>query len=214
MDELSRTSGEEVSMQVDSLPQSLGDGLSVLVACPDTPTHQDVCLRLLSHFGTAEDRALVVTTTVSADQTLVAYERVSDSADRPTLGIVDTLSKQQSISAIYNETSIIYTPSPGDLERLIMALSELSSPRPPATGSRHLVVRSLTPILNDAGTDNVRAALERITGLRSGRGLGLLGLDYTAHSEETLTRLANHVDGVLWTKRSDHELTFEFRPSR
>ena len=46
-------------------------------------------------------------------------------------------------------------------------------------------------------------------------GLCLVGLDYTTHDEETMTALADHVDGVLWvTHPSPDRLEFEYQPTR
>lgn len=56
--------------------------------------------------------------------------------------------------------------------------------------------------------------LERITGVRSETGLCLLGLDYTAHDEETMAAITDIVDGVLWvTEPSPNRLEFEYQPT-
>lgn len=203
------------ALQVDPLPEDLGDGATVLVAVAGDPSQYAVSLRVLVAQGVTEDTALVVTTTESADRTIAVYTRLASATERPSLGIVDTTSEQQSVSALYGETPVVFTPSPGDLERLVLALSDLCDNMTPTNGARHLVIRSLTPILELSSTSRVRTVLERITGLRSESGLCLLGIDYTAHDEETMTAIADLVDGVLWvTHPTPDRLAFDYQPTR
>lgn len=215
MDGNSDSTVEIEALQVDPLPDSLSGGPTVLVATTGDPSQYAVCLRILCAQGTGEDTAVVVTTTESADRTIAVYDRLGGENGRPSIGIVDTVSEQQSVSALYGETHVIFTPSPGDLERLVMALSDLSDSSVPNSGIRHLVIRSLTPILKASSATRVRTVLERITGLRSESGLCLLGIDYTAHDEETMTAIATLVDGVLWvTQPSPDRLAFDYQPTR
>lgn len=202
-------------MEIDDIPAGLSPGSTVLVASAGDPTRIAVGLQLLCQFGQPDDVAFVVTTTESADRTLETYDRCCSEVDQPALRLVDTNSTRHSVSAIYDETPVVFTPSPGDLERLLLGLSELFETHPHASERRHLLVRSLTPILDSSSTERVSAVLERITGLRSETGLSLLGLDYTAHGKETMAALAERVDGVLWvTCTSGDRLEIEYQPSR
>lgn len=213
MDENSDSAVDVDALRTDPLPEDLGGGSTVLVASAGDPSRYAVSLRILCAQGSAEDTALVVTTTESADRTIAVYDSLDAETGRPSLGIVDTTSEQQSISALYGETPVVFTPSPGDLERLVLALSELSGDT--ATGgTRHLVIRSLTPILAASSVTRVSTVLERIIGLRSETGLCLVGLDYTAHDAETMTALAGIVDGVLRVAQpSLNRLAFDYRPT-
>lgn len=102
----------------DSFPVGLKSGTSVLVASASDPADYAVGLQILCDQGTAKDSALVVTATENAEQTIERFEHNIVGTERPSLGIVDTTS-QQSISALYCEPPIVYTPSPRDLERLV-----------------------------------------------------------------------------------------------
>lgn len=140
-----------------------------------------------------------------------AYTTVRSDAGQPALALVDTTSEQQYVAAPYNEVPTVFLPSPGDLERLVIALCDLTETRPPPSESRHLVVRSLTPVLRAAPASRVYAVLERIAGLRAGSGISAIGLDYTAHDEKTIAELTKRVDGVLWvTEHADGRLGFDF----
>lgn len=213
MENASDLSVDPTELSVDRLPGGLGAGSTVLVASARDPSQYAVDLRLLCEYGRAADTALIVTTIESADRTVETYDRLCPASERPSLGLVDTTSGQ-SLSALYEEIPVVHTPSPGDLERLVVALSDLSTGRSPSDGSRHLLVRSLTPMLTTEPTANVGAMLDRITGLRSENGLCVLGIDYTAHDEETMAAITDRVDGVLWvTHTESHRLEFEYRPS-
>lgn len=206
---------DPLDLEVDPLPESLSGGSTVLIASAGDPSQYAVSLRILGSYGAIEDTAFVVTTTESVDQTIKTYTRLGTEFDQPSLRIVDTTSQQQSISDLYGETPVVFTPSPDDLERLVLALSELSGDTSPPNGERHFAVRSLTPILSAAPIDRVSTVLERITGLRSENGLGLIGIDYTAHDEATMEAVADHVDGILWVSHpSPNQITFDYQPRR
>lgn len=196
----------------DAFPDAFSKGATVLIASAGDPVRYDVDLYALCQYGDRTDQALIVTTTESASETLETYERLCTECPSPNL--VDTTATQPSVESLYGSTPVIYIPSPGDIERLVLALSDLSENQPVRNGNRHLLIRSLTPIITSTSTDRVCSILDRITGLRTEHGLSLLGLDYTAHDDETVTALAQQVDGVLWvTESSPDRLELEYRPT-
>lgn len=205
----------ESAADQDPFPDRFTTGTTILIASAGDPGKRAVDIRALCHYADPTDRAFIVTTTVSAEQTIETVDHVCAGTERPALGFVDTTSNQPSVSAIYDNTPVIFTPSPGDLERLVVALTELSGDSRPEHGDRHLVVQSLTPLLEAAPTAQVCRVLERISGLRTGSGLCLLGIDYTAHDEETMTAVTEHVDGVLWVADDGpDDLQLEYQPVR
>lgn len=198
-----------------TLPTTLAEGATVLLVGPFDPSEHALPLRLLAEYGTSNDTALVVTTRESASATVETWEQVSTRGVRPSLGIVDTASEKQSIAATYEEVPTFFTPSSGDLERIVMALSELTETMSWTRGSRHLVFRSLTPILQEAPTERVCRVIERVSGLRTGSGLGLFGIDISAHDRTTLGAIADTVDGVVWINRTETgQFETEFNPRR
>lgn len=210
MEESNGAQPDRDSVQLDPFPEGLSAGSTVLVAGTVDPATYAIGLRALSQLGSDGDTALVVTTTESADRTTNRYDEIRPDSGGAALGLVDTTSERKSVSALYGEHPVVYVPAPNDLERLVIGLSDLTSDRPPASGTRHLLVRSLTPLLDNASTDAVCTILDRIGGLRMGSGLTLFGIDYTAHSEEVMTTLSEHVDGVLWITEGSGTLKFEF----
>lgn len=215
MDENRNSSVEPAVFDVDPLPNRLHDGSTVLVATPKNPSQSAVCLHILCAQGTAKDSADVVTTTESAEETIEIYQTLKQRTGGPSIGIVDTVSKHQSLLALYDETHVVFTPSPGDLERLTVALSDLADSLPVTTGAHHLVIRSLTPILNSSSPARVSAVLDQILASRSEPGLSLFGIDYTAHDEEKMAAMAGLVDGLLWvTQPSSNRLAFDYQPTQ
>ena len=201
--------------QIGPLPAGLSDGATVLLASVGGPTAEGLGVRVLSKLVEPADTALVVTTTESADETVARADRVFDDDGHPSLGLVDTGSTQQSVESRYGDVPTVFTPSPGDLERLVVGLTELTGETPPATGKRHLLVRSLTPILEAAPTEQVCTVIRQISGLRTATGITLFGIDETAHDDATMDEITEQVDGVLWvTDGSDRTHTFDYRPTR
>jgi KaiC/GvpD/RAD55 family RecA-like ATPase len=210
MDSTSDSSLDQEALQIDAFPDGLTLGSTILIAGADDPSRYAVGLRALCQYGHVDDAAIVVTTTESADQTIETYEMIGPDSDQPSLSLVDTTSEQPSVAALYQEPPVVFIPSPDDLERLVLSLSDLTGSRSPSNGTRHLVIRSFTPVLKNASTARVCTVLERISGLRAGTDLCLLGLEYTAHDEETMAALAEQVDSVLWvTQASENHLEFE-----
>ncbi|MEF8822080.1 MAG: hypothetical protein V5A52_07370 [Halovenus sp.] len=199
-------------VRIDDFPDRLGTGTTVLVASAGAATRHGVPLRLLTRFARAADSALVVSTTESATRAASRFARHWSDESRPTLGFVDTTSRSQYVSAIYEEQPVVYTPAPGDLERLVLALSDLSAVQVPADSNRHLVVRSVTPLIEATSAARVATILDRIVGLRSADGCTVLGIDYTAHDQESMSTLADCVEGVLWvTRPASDRIELEFR---
>ncbi|WP_415382342.1 hypothetical protein [Halosimplex sp. TS25] len=214
MTDASDSSTDRESKSVAPLPQGLATGSTVLVAGSTDPSRHAVGFQLLSRLGDADDTVLSVTTTESGDETVEAAESAYPDGDRPSLGVVDTASKQQSLAAPAGEVPVVYTPAPGDLERLVVGLTELSAGGPPSTGARHLLVRSLTPVLATVPTDQVCSVLGQISGIRTESGVTLVGVDYTDHDEPTMAALADQVDGVLWVAPGpDGALDLEYQPT-
>lgn len=196
-----------------SFPDAIGDGATVLVVVDTNPTAYALGLRALCQYGGADDSALVVTTTESADRTAAVYDDIR-SNDCPSICLVDTVSEQQNVTALYDDPPTVFTPSAADIERIVIALSELTEEKTPAT-SRHLVLRSLTPLLEHSSTNRVCNLLQRISGLRTGTGIGYIGLEYSEHDEGTIAAVAQHVNGILWvTEDSNCTLDFEFQLAR
>lgn len=200
---------------MDTFPDDLSRGASVLVACAGDPARYAVDLQVLCEYGDGPDTAFVVTTTRSVDTTLETYGRLCPEARRPALRLVDTTARHPSVSELYGDASTIAIPSPGDLERMVIALSDLSESTAPSNGARHLVIRSLTPVLEETPVERVRTVLDRVTGLRADGGRCLLGIDYTAHDGRTIDSLADQVDGILWvTEGEGDRLEFQYRPTQ
>lgn len=204
---------DRATLPADALPEGRSAGATVLVASAGDPTRHALGLQSLAAVGTADDTALVVTTTESAAATVETARGVFGADGRPSFGLVDTGSKGQSLSSTLGGEPVVYTPSPADLERLVVALDELSGDGPPVDGARHLLVRSLTPVLESASPAQIRAVLRQVSDIRTGDGTTLVGVDFTAHDEAAVAALTGVVDGVLWVTGPDDALDAEYEPA-
>lgn len=195
----------------DGFPARFATGGTYLLACAGDPVATDIDLQALCRFGSPDDTAFVVTTTKSAKTTVADLERYCTKAERPAVGVVDTTSAHQFVPSLFAGTPTIFTPSPGDLERLVLALSELTDRFPPGPAPRHLLIRSLTPILQATPPDRLCPVLERLTGLRTQTGLCLFGIDYTAHDTATMNAISEVVDGILWSTPTTDGVELDFQ---
>lgn len=215
MSETPNSSVDQRERRISNFPDGVTPGSTVLVASAGDPSRYAVSLRALCRYGRVNENAVVVTTTEGADRTVQAYEAICSDADYPAIGLVDTVSERQHVTAVYSDTPVVFTPSSNDLGRLVFAFFELRGNAPSSNGTQHVVVRSLTPLLRDTPTSRVCTALEQISEYRTGDGYYFLGLDYTAHDEETMEALTEQVDGVLWvTEGSDGAVDLKYRHAR
>lgn len=187
----------------EGLPSGLPDGKTILVAGPEEPTSSAFSLGLLATRGRAGDRALVITASDDRDGTVESYLKHCDRDGRPTIGIVDTVSKTASTESLYQQHPTVYVPSPGDRTRLMIALSTLHDRLRAGTETQHLVIRSLTPFLTANTVNEVTDTLDRIVGYRTADGMALIGVDYTTTDDATLGALGEIVDGILWIAPSE-----------
>lgn len=197
-----------------SIPDSIAAPATYLVTGTLDPAEHGLCLQILGRYAEPNDGALVVSTTESRTATIEQARSLCPKRPDNQFGVIDAVSRKQYISALYEAVPSVYTTTPRDLERIVLALSELTTVVRTG-GSRHLVVRSLTPSLSDTNTDDVCRFLERISGVRTGSGFTFVGLDLSAHDDAVVRELLQRVDGVLWAdERTDRSITVTVRSTR
>ncbi|WP_137286241.1 DUF7504 family protein [Halorussus salinisoli] len=198
--------------RIGDVAETVSPPTTMLVAGTVDPSEYALGLRLLAHAGGSDDTAIVVTTTEGREEAVAHTQDVETANGVPSLAVVDTVSEDQYLTAPYADVPTVYMPSPDDLERLVIALSDLTATVAPSTGTQHFVVQSLTPMIEGATTRRVCRLLEQLRGLRVGDGLGIFGIDFTAHDEETVSQLTAVVDCLLWVSEdTDGRLQFELR---
>lgn len=156
-----------------------------MLLCGFDPTEPAIGLRCLAQFSDTDDRVAVVTT-----------KRVSRKQSTHTRRSLKPRTIPQSALSIWCPRDRRYRPlmvrsrrySRGDIERLVLALSELTE-QTDRGKDQHLLVRSLSPMINSAEPDQVADVLDRISGFRTAEGVALFSLDYTAHDKSTVTTI-------------------------
>lgn len=191
---------------------ALGPGQTVLVAESGDLRRHAVDLRLLAARSDPAEGAAFVSTQTGSKAMLEAYESLDAEAASDVLGVVDAVSHDQNIPASYRETPVSHVAGPHDLARLSVAVGDLMGAAEREDRRRHLVVQSLTPLLERSESDVVERFVRGTTSDSTvADGFSILRVDFTAHDEATLKRVRNAADLVLWVEESpDGTLDFEF----
>ncbi|PSQ46958.1 hypothetical protein BRD15_07975 [Halobacteriales archaeon SW_6_65_15] len=204
----------------EELPRvpSLRAGQTLLIAESGDLRRHAVDLRLLAARSDPAEGAAFVTTETGSKATLEAYESLDAEESSAVLGVVDAVSHDQNLPASYRETPVSHVAGPHDLARLSVAVGDLLGSSEREDRRRHLVVQSLTPLLETSDSDVVERFIRRTTHSAFVDGFSILRLDFTAHDERTLKRVRNLADVLLWVEESpDGALDFEVEqmsPSR
>lgn len=171
------------------------DGI-VLVAAPDDAVAGDVCLQ--AGIGNAEHPACIVATGV-APAKLEAY--VSTRAPtRPALGFVDATLDRPTPEMKERVQAIEDIPSSRDLLQLTTAVSDVREAIAPDDRPANIVIPAFDSLLGVAPTDRVVRALSYIAESTDTDGRVVIGLDYTAGSNETFRTLREYSDVIVWAE--------------
>lgn len=196
---------------VDNLPPVVDSGTIFLLAGSVKNHRALLGLWILEQYLDDGDYATLVTTELSAETLITDHltnERVDDLL---RLGIVDTTSKRQSLTMVYQPVPTIYTPHHGDVTRTSMAISELDGVLFRPGGRRHLLISSFTSILEDMALETVSRFIDSVTNQSSRFGCTLLDIDFTKHDSETLDVLRTKADGIIWAEeQTDGSLSIEY----
>lgn len=183
-------------LDTSALPATIAPGSLLLVTGAVEPAERGLPLQVFQRYATPRDVGIVVTTTASAEETIEAYAPASDEDARPSISIVDTVSRGQNLTAFHRDVPTVFTPGPPDPARVSVAIANLTA-QSPSAAARHLVVRSLTPFFEADPSAPVVHRLERTFGRRSDEGLVVLGVDFTAIDGPTMEALTGLADGVV-----------------
>lgn len=178
------------------LPETVAPGSVLLVTGPVPPAENGLCLQLLDRYAAPVDVGIVVTTTTGVDETVTEYASIAGDGSSPQLGVVDTVSRGQNLTAFHRDVPTVFTPGPADLARVAVAIDNLEA-QLSSSGVAHLVVRSVTSFFEDDDSTSVTRGIERTFGHWSEEGLVVLGVDFTAVETDTMAALTNLADAVV-----------------
>lgn len=198
----------------EDVPGTVPDGSTLLVAKPAPLEEYALTPRLVDRYANPDEGRLVVTTTVDADRTIRNHRAISaEASDR--LGIVDASDRRQP-SSPFQQYPTVSLPHPGELTRIVLALWELNATMSSTCNRTHVVVRSLTPILEEEPIERVARVIDQLADRkREDDGLLVVSVEYTAHDEATMSYLRELVDAVVWAEvAADGPLELEYRRAR
>lgn len=208
--------GDLVRLDVSELPARLTAGTVLLVIETSEPPVASPSLHVLDKYTGPEDAGIIVTTTDSADRTVDTVTALAGDDPTPALGVVDTVSRGQYLTAFHRPIPTVFTPTPADLARVGVAIDNLAAQLSPP-GATHLVVRSATSFFGEDDPSTVLRGIERTFGAWPEEGIVVLGADYTVVDEQTLgdlTALADGVVRVAVTEAGEYRLRYHGQSSQ
>lgn len=190
---------------------SLEAGQTLLVAESGDLRHHDVDLRLLATRSDSSEGTAFLKTKSTSKELLEADKSLETEDSSDILGVVDAVSNDQNLPASFRETPVSYVAGPHELTRLSVALKNITDSSAREDRRQHLVVESLTPLLETSDPEVVRRFVGRTTQNSAlVDGFSILTVDFTTHGERTVRMLRDLVDFVLWVEElSDGSLTFD-----
>lgn len=193
------------------LPSNIDPGTTFLLTGSVTSQRVILGLWLLDHYRTGSDYRTVVTTNASASNLIEEYVTSDANSEDYRLGIVDTTSKRESLTKVYQPIPTIYTTRYGDITRTAMAISELDGILFSPGDQRHLLISSFSSILNDSSLNRSCRLINSVTSPIDSTGCTILDVDLTEHEAETINELRAQTDGVIWVEeQKDGAITAEY----
>lgn len=187
-------------LQDGTAPQPLPDGELTVVAASVLPDDDSLILELLYPRLSPEDSVILVSVDRPPAAVVEEHEREFAGPSSPSLGIVDT-SADQTFKDTYHGVSVVGTLGVEDLTRTTIAVSDLAAESADRAGDVHLVVPDLSSFLARTSLDRLRRAVDSLVDDGSVSGAVVVGVDYTAHSTETVSTLLDDAAAVVWTDR-------------
>lgn len=188
---------------LDRLQESLVNDTVTIVAGTDRDELSHVGMGLLVRNADIVDGAILLTTTMDAETSIDECASVGDSR-KPDIAVIDTTSTGQSIPSVYSAIPTVFTPSPGDIERTSMALSDLGSRLEGDRRPVHLLVDSLSDIVDGVGVESSLSVLRQASVPSDDiSGFTVATLAYNEHSKATVDDVTEFADSVVWVETTD-----------
>ncbi|WP_436343695.1 DUF7504 family protein [Natronorubrum sp. FCH18a] len=198
----------------DGLPETISSNAALCIAKPAPLTEYALPLRIVNRYADRNDCRIIVTSSVSAEETIRQQQTIAQSGDY-RIGVVDTTADEY-LAALYQENPTVYLPHSRELTQLSLAIWDLHETLSESCSKTHVGIRSLTPILAEGRLESVINALERwIERQRSTSSLTVFSVDYTEHDEATMAALERLVNGIVWTEQTERQgLRFDYHRTR
>lgn len=202
------------TVDFEGIPDTISDDSTICIAKPAPLTEYALPLRITDRYAADNDCRIIVTSSVSAEETIRQQESLTRAA-ASRIGVVDTTADEY-LESLYREHPTISIPRPGELSQLAIAVWDLHEALSTSCSKTHVILRSLTPILDTEPLERVTNVLEQlISQQRSRSGLTVFSIEYTEHDETTMAALEDLADGIIWVEQTgDRNLRFDYRRVR
>lgn len=198
----------------DEIPETLPDGSAICIAKPAPLVDYAIPLRVVNRYADRTECRIIVTSSVSADETIQQQQATDPSTDA-RLGIVNTTADEH-LASLYQENPTISLPCPGELSQLALAVWDLHEALSSSCPKTHVIFRSLSPMLNEEPLERVTSVVEQVIDRqRADSSLTVCSIEYTKHDEATMAALKELVDGIIWVEQTEkRDLRFDYQRTR
>ncbi|NUB93530.1 hypothetical protein HT576_21300 [Haloterrigena sp. SYSU A121-1] len=205
---------EACAVDFEGIPDAIPDDSTICIAKPAPLTEYAIPLRITDRYTADNDCRVIVTSLVSAEETIQQQQSLTHSAVS-RIGVVDTRADGY-LESLYQENPTISLPQPGELSQLAIAARDLHEALSTSCSKPHVILRSLTPILDAEPLERVTNVLERLIRQQSSSSsLTVFSIDYTEHDEATMAALEALADGIVWVEQTgERPLRFDYRRVR
>lgn len=205
---------EDSTVDFEGIPDTISDDSTICIAKPAPLTEYAVPLRITDRYTAANDCRIIVTSSVSAEETIQQQKSLTHTA-ASRIGVVD-MTAGEHLESLYQENPTISIPRPGELSQLAIAVWDLHEALSTSCSKTHVILRSLTPILDEEPLERVTNVLERlIRRQRSSSSLTVFSIEYTEHDEATIAAFKDLADGIVWVEQAgDRNLRLDYRRVR
>lgn len=205
---------EDSYIEFEGEPDKIPDDSAICIAKPAPLVEYAIPLHVTNRYTDRDDCRIIVTSSVSAEETIRQQQAITPSASS-RLGVVDATADEY-LASLYQKNPTISLPRPGELSQLALSVWELHEALSMSCSKTHVILRSLTPILEEEPLERVTNVLERLMEQqRSNSSLTVFSIEYTEHDEATMAVLEELVNGIFWIEQTGQQgLRLDYQRAR
>lgn len=205
---------EDSCIEFEGEPGKIPDSSAICIAKPAPLVEYAIPLHVTNRYTDRDDCRIIVTSSVSAEETIRQQQAITPSASS-RLGVVDATADEY-LASLYQKNPTISLPRPGELSQLALSVWELHEALSMSCSKTHVILRSLTPILEEEPLERVTNVLERLMEQqRSNSSLTVFSIEYTEHDEATMAVLEELVNGIFWIEQTGQQgLRLDYQRAR
>lgn len=175
---------------------------TLLISGPPMTGKYHLMLTLLADFC---DSVVLVTTKNRGPRLVADFQALASDVPEDRIGVIDCVSRQDSVDQSEHTDTIRYVQSPGNLTRIGVTFTDLLGEfAGDEDGHTGMGIHSLSQIMMHTNVKRVYQFLQVLTGqVRNAGWMGLAVIDDSIADGGDLSLLHHHFDGVVYTRETD-----------